>query len=275
MSASSRQPGATLDRGTLIRARRGVVLVFVAAGFGFASFAARAPAVKESLDLEASGLGLLLVCLAVGAIVALPFSGMVIHNVGPSRALGIGACLESVGYLIVGLGLFAASATLAGCGLFFAGVGVSVWDVAMNVEGAAVERGLRRSMMARFHAGFSVGTVLGAVMAAVAAGAGLGVAAQTIGTAVLLALLAAAGVSAFTHAKPDAQRGGPASRSLVWQAWRTPRTVIVGVMVLAFAFTEGVANDWTAVALVSDLDASDATGALAFGAFVTAMTIGR
>ena len=44
---------------------------------------------------------------------------------------------------------------------------------------------------------------------------------------------------------------------------------------LAFAFTEGVANDWTAVALVSGLGASDAVGALGYGAFVTAMTLGR
>jgi MFS family permease len=261
--------------GGLVRARRGVMLVFIAAGFGFASFAARAPAVKESLGLKASGLGLLLVCLAVGAMVALPFSGSLIHNVGPAKAVGIGAFLESSGYLGAGLGLLADSARLAGAGLFVAGLGVSVWDVAMNVEGAAVERALRRSIMARFHAGFSLGTVLGAGTGAVAAAAGLSVAAQTIATAVLLAVLAAVGVASFTHSKPDARAGGPKSRSLVLNAWRTPRTVVVGVMVLAFAFTEGVANDWTAVALVSGLGASDATGALAYGAFVTAMTLGR
>ena len=266
---------AAHDRRTLERARRGVMLAFVAAGFGFASFAARAPAVKQSLDLKASGLGVLLVCLAVGAMVALPFTGMLIHHVGPARAVGIGACLESAGYLGAGLGLAADSAAFTGIGLFTAGVGVSVWDVAMNVEGAAVERGLRRSIMSRFHAGFSLGTVLGAVTGASAAAIGVAVAAQTIATAAVLAILAAVGVAAFTHSKPDARRGGPTSRSLVLAAWRTPRTVIVGLMVLAFAFTEGVANDWTAVALVTGLGASDATGALAYGAFVTAMTLGR
>jgi MFS family permease len=251
------------------------MLVFITAGFGFASFAARAPAVKASLGLKASGLGLLLVCLAVGAMVALPFTGSLIHNVGPAKAMGVGALLESTGYLGAGLGLVADSAPLAGAGLFVAGVGVSVWDVSMNVEGAAVERALRRSIMARFHAGFSLGTVLGAGVGAVAAGAGLTVATQTIATAVVLAALGAVGVACFTHSKPDARAGGPKSRSLVLDAWRTPRTVLVGLMVLAFAFAEGVANDWTAVAVVSGLGASDATGALAYGAFVTAMTLGR
>ena len=36
----------------------------------------------------------------------------------------------------------------------------------------------------------------------------------------------------------------------VLDAWREPRTLIVGLMVLGFAFTEGSANDWIAVALV-------------------------
>jgi MFS family permease len=129
--------------------------------------------------------------------------------------------------------------------------------------------------MARFHAGFSLGTVLGAAAGAAAAAVGLGVAWQTIATSMLLAILATVGVACFTHSKPDARAGGPKSRSLLLEAWRTPRTVIVGVMVLAFAFAEGVANDWTAVALVSGLGASDTTGALAYGAFVTAMTLGR
>jgi predicted MFS family arabinose efflux permease len=251
------------------------MLTFVTAGFGFASFAARTPAVKESLGLKASGLGLLLACLAVGAMSMMPISGIVIHHVGPARAVGIGAGLHSSGFLAVGGGLLADSAPLTGLGLFVTGLGISLWDVSMNVEGAAVERALRRTLMARFHAGFSLGTVLGALAGVISASVGLGVAGQTIATAALLAVFAAVGIASYTHSRPDARRGGPSSGTLVWAAWRTPRTLIVGLMVLAFAFTEGVANDWTAVALVSGLGASDAVGALGYGAFVTAMTLGR
>jgi MFS family permease len=45
--------------------------------------------------------------------------------------------------------------------------------------------------------------------------------------------------------------------------------------VLAFAFTEGSANDWIAVALVDGHQSSETVGAIAFGLFVIAMTIGR
>jgi cyanate permease len=58
-------------------------------------------------------------------------------------------------------------------------------------------------------------------------------------------------------------------------AWREPRTLAVGLMVLGFAFTEGSANDWMAVAMVDGYGTSETVGAVGFGIFVTAMTVGR
>ena len=49
-------------------------------------------------------------------------------------------------------------------GLFLVGFSNGIWDVAMNVEGAAVEQRLGRSIMSRFHAGWSLGTVAGALI---------------------------------------------------------------------------------------------------------------
>ena len=44
---------------------------------------------------------------------------------------------------------------------------------------------------------------------------------------------------------------------------------------LGFAFTEGSANDWIAIAFVDGYGSGEAVGAVAFGFFVSAMTIGR
>jgi fucose permease len=46
-------------------------------------------------------------------------------------------------------------------------------------------------------------------------------------------------------------------------------------MVLAFALTEGVANDWLALALIDGYDVEDWVGVAGFAVFVTAMTTGR
>lgn len=59
------------------------------------------------------------------------------------------------------------------------------------------------------------------------------------------------------------------------RAWLEPRTLLIGVMVLALAMTEGTANDWLAVALVDGHDVSHATGVAGFAVFVLAMTAGR
>ena len=44
---------------------------------------------------------------------------------------------------------------------------------------------------------------------------------------------------------------------------------------LAFALCEGIANDWVALALVDGYDTAQAVGAVGFGVFVAAMTVGR
>jgi MFS family permease len=59
------------------------------------------------------------------------------------------------------------------------------------------------------------------------------------------------------------------------RAWLEPRTLTIGLMVLALALTEGVANDWLAVALVDGYDVPAWLGASGFALFVTAMTVGR
>jgi MFS family permease len=268
-------PPAQASRARIERARIGVAIAFVAAGFGFASLASRAPAVKSGLDLSASGLGLLLVCLSTGAMVSMPFTGAIAHRLGTAHAVVVGAVLMSAGFLTAALGLGVTSAPLTGVALFLAGLGISIWDVAMNIEGAAVERQLRRSIMARFHAGFSLGTVLGAGAGASAAAAGFALSGQLVVTGVLLLLLAGIATRWFTERPEQTQERRETSRALLVEAWTTPRTLIVGLMVLAFAFTEGVANDWTAVAVVDGLGTSDAVGAAAFASFVTAMTMGR
>ena len=57
--------------------------------------------------------------------------------------------------------------------------------------------------------------------------------------------------------------------------FREPRTLLVGVVVLAAAFTEGAANDWLSVAIREGYDTEAWVGVLGFAAFVSAMTVGR
>jgi MFS family permease len=257
-------------------AKRAVALTFAANGMAFGSWASRTPAVKSALHLHASGLGLLLISISIGSLIALPLSGAVVQAFGTRRAVLSSAATETTGLLLAALGLSTGQVLVTGAGLVLAGLGIGTWDVAMNVEGAEVERRLGRSVMSRFHAAWSLGSVAGAGLGAASASAGVSVSAQLVATAAVIAGMAVLGVSRYLEfvQHPSAQEA-ESSRARLGRGWRDHRTLVIGLMVLAFAFMEGVANDWIALAAVDGLGASQAFGAVTFGCFVSAMTLSR
>ncbi|MDX6324780.1 MAG: hypothetical protein QOK15_1134 [Nocardioidaceae bacterium] len=257
-------------------ARNAVGLVFFLNGLLFASWVSRIPEARSSLGLDNGQLGLLLLAIAAGSLLAMPTTGTAIERLGTVMVIRSGAVSALVGVLLVSMGLSAGEVWLAAVGLFLYGVGTGVWDVAMNVEGAAVEQDLGRNVMPRFHAGFSLGTVAGAGIGAVAVATGV----PALAHLVPLALLGFVGVVVGSRAfLPDEPQPHPESdeerpRS-AWGAWLEPRTVLIGLMVLALALTEGTANDWLALALVDGYGVERWVGVMGFALFVTAMTTGR
>ena len=69
--------------------------------------------------------------------------------------------------------------------------------------------------------------------------------------------------------------GTPVERVSVLVAWREPRTLVIGLMVMCAALIEGIANDWLALGLVDGYEVSNAVGAVGFAVFLAAMTVGR
>ncbi|AGL20236.1 MFS transporter [Actinoplanes sp. N902-109] len=254
-------------------AKVAVAVTFAVNGISFAGWLARAPAVRDDLGLSPAHLGLLLLCLSGAAVAAIPLAGPLVQRLGASRAVLAGSISVVLGLAGLGTGTALGSVPVAGCGLVLLGMGNSLWDVSMNVEGADVERRLGRTLMPRFHAAFSLGTVGGAGISALAAHLGISVTAQVFVTAAL-----AMTIMAFTvrHFLPVTDEPTPeASNVRIRDAWREPRTLLIGIIMLGFGFTEGAANDWLAISLVDGYHATETVGAIGFGFFVTAMTLGR
>ena len=256
----------------LTRATRATAVAFIANGFAFASFASRIPQVRDRFHLSPSQLGLVLLATGVGALVALPLSGPFVARYGSRRVVTAMALLLGVAQTIASLGFLVGLAPLV-VGVFLLGLANGSWDVAMNVQGAVVEQRLGRSVMPRFHAGFSLGTVAGALVGAPMVALGVPVTAHLLVVGLVVSAAVARSVQAFvpdTHGpEPDEYRPGTLA------AWREPRTLLIGVFVLAFAFAEGTGNDWVAVALIDGYGATASLGTLAFAAFLAAMTLGR
>jgi fucose permease len=258
----------------LRRARVAVFAVFAVDGLAFASFISRTPSIRDALGLSSAQFGLLLLCLSGGAVTGLPLSGPLVTRSGPARGVLLGMMSMAVGLLSLSAGLLAGSVVASVLGLVLCGLGTGVWDVSMNVEGAEVERRLGRPIMPRLHAAFSLGTVAGAGIGAVTAATGVPLAVQLIVVGVLVLALMVPMTRRFlgrVAPEPEQER----ARGSAFGAWREPRTLVVGLLVLGFAFTEGSANDWIAIAFVDGYRAPEVLGAVAFGFFVSAMTIGR
>ncbi len=259
----------------LTTARNAVLVSFAANGLLTSTWVSRLPDAADRLDLDDAALGVLLLCASVGALASMSSSGRLVQALGPRRVVAGGTLLAVVGVVLLALGAGpASSVALTGVGLLLFGAGYGVWDVAMNVEGAEVERGLGRTIMPRFHAAFSLGTVAGALtgVGLVKVGVPLAVHLPVLGLGAALASLVTVG--GFVTLPVEATAGGP-SLMRARDAWREARTLLIGVMVLGLAMTEGVANDWLALALERGHDAERwlAVGGLAL--FVTAMTVGR
>jgi fucose permease len=253
------------------RAMLAVYTVFILSGFSFASWASRIPQVRDALSLSPRGLGLVLLAAAVGSVVSMPLAGVVIARLGTAHTVAVMAVLAAVGVATSAVG-YRVGVVPVVAGLFLVGVGLGTWDVAMNVEGAAVEQRLGFSIMPRFHAGFSVGTVAGAAIGSALVALGISARTHLIVVAGLVALIAPLAVRSFLASAPAGEHD---ERHAPLRAWTERRTLLIGLFVFAAAFTEGTGNDWLGVATIDGYGAPAALATLTFAIFLAAMTIGR
>jgi fucose permease len=272
MSRTFRRTDRALSAGVLA-----TYAAFIATGLAFASWASRIPQVRDRLELSPAELGLVLLAIAAGSLVALPLAGLIVGRYGSKRTVAVMAVVSGVSLAVVAVGYQFGMVPVV-VGLVGFGFGQGGWDVAMNVQGAVVEQRLGRAIMSRFHAGFSVGTVAGSLIGTLMVALNVPVTVHLVVVGVLVVGLVPLAVRGFL---PDTDGGAPAEltagragrRALT--AWREPRTLLVGVFVLTFAFAEGTGNDWTSVAFIDGYQTSPAVGTLGFAGFLAAMTVGR
>ncbi|MBC9927795.1 MULTISPECIES: sugar MFS transporter [unclassified Leucobacter] len=260
----------------------GIFVVFGLLGFGFGSWLSRLPAVRDHLGATPSEIALLGLCLAVGSVTGLIFSGRTVTLVGARRILRIGVLVQAVAMPLAAWLIWEQHLVPAIFALFAFGFAFATSDVAMNVSGADAERALGRSRMPLLHGAYSLGGVSAMGVGALAEAGGVSVplhlllAFIVIAGGVLCALLvvpADVRGGELHHAQDPAGTAAPRVRPR--SPWRDRRVVLVGVMALSFSLAEGVASDWLPMALVDGYGITNDAGALALGAFYVSMTVAR
>lgn len=263
-----------------------VLAVFASAGFVMGQALARVPAVRDHLDADTGALGLALMGMGLGSLLAMPFTGRLVDRFGSRRVVMVAVLLGCLGWACVAA--VPSVPVLLGV-LVLTGTNVGVWDVAMNIQGTHVEQSRSRSLMPYFHACFSGGAVLGAGAGALAAWLGIGLVQLPV-LAAVAAVVGVWGASRFVPEAPEvhAEVGeapdqlGEAPDQVADEGTRAPARrgvtsaeILIGLICLAGALAEGSANDWLALLLVDVHGAPAAFGALTLMAFNLTMTIGR
>jgi MFS family permease len=247
-------------------ARRAVSLCFLLNGTVIASWLPHIPELKSRLELDDGGLGLLLLAMAAGAIVALPLAGWLVARLGSRVVTAASAAALSAAIVLPVLtpGVATSAAALA-----LLGACNATLDVAMNAHGVLVEDSYRRPIMSSFHALFSLGGLIGAGGAAVTMAAGLSAATHVV--AVALLALATVGVAA--------RRLLPTSptRTLAGPVFAVPSAALLGLGLLTFCalLAEGTVGDWSAVYLRDSLGTMASAAAMGFAVFSLAMALAR
>jgi predicted MFS family arabinose efflux permease len=238
--------------------------VFFVNGAAVGLWVAQIPWVQDRFGFSKSTLGVVLLGLSVGVIVALPIMGQAIVRLGSARAVrlaGVTCCL------LVPLPVLAPEPWLLPLALVVFGAAGGSMDVSMNAHGSAIEGRLGRPIMSSLHAGWSFGGFFGAAVVAIATAVGVDPRVQnTVGAAVLLAAL----VVCLGHL-------GPGSATAAGERFRLPSRAVVLMAVLCFLtmITEGAMADWGGVYLRGDLGVAAGVAASAFAAFAAGMTIAR
>jgi MFS family permease len=273
----------TLTRSQLVRWRTAIFAIFLASGLSISTWAARVPAIRDTIDVTRGDLGLMLLVGGVASILGLSVSSVVLARWGAKRGMLVAMLVFAVGVAVIGIGTdLARSWLVVTLGLVLWGFGNGALDVMMNVEGAAIEKKTGRTILPLFHAFFSFGTVIGA---------GLGVVAITLGmnplvhlsiiavVIVVIAFVSVANVPAneavLDPGTPQEKAGWRDRLHLALSAWKEPRTYALGVVMLGMAFAEGGANDWLALGVVDGHGADEALGAAALAVFSVSMTVVR
>ena len=254
---------STPDFSATAPARVATRLAFFAAGFATACCAPLFPFFKANVGADKAEFGVLLLCLGLGSIIAMPVTGVMAARQG-ARPLIMWGGFGLIGMLP--LLALAGSPTALGAGLFVFGASLGTIDVAMNVHGAEVEGMEKRPLMSNFHAHWSIGGFFGA-----------GLITLLLSLSVPVPVCAALGGATALIAMMIARPRFLSVAGKEPEPFAIPRGIVLLLAVLAGItfLVEGAVLDWGALLIIDrDLTSPENAG-VGFILFSVAMLVAR
>ncbi|MFJ3485797.1 MFS transporter [Pseudomonas sp. NPDC090202] len=239
-------------------------VAFFITGFSISAWAPLVPYAKDRLGLDEAGLGLLLLCLGIGSILAMPLAGALSARLGCRRII---IWVGSIACLCLPLLASLTSVPLMVATLFIYGASMGALGCVTNIQAIIVERASGNTMMSGFHGLFSCGGIVGA--AGVSGLLSVGVWPWLSMTLVALFIAFALYKAAPNLLVYGSEPGGP--------MFAVPRGVVlfIGLMCFTVFLTEGAMLDWSAVFLSAERGVEASYAGFGYAVFALAMSVGR
>lgn len=263
-------------RQALRRRTWSLFIFFFLPGLIMASWATRTPAIRDVLAVSTAEMGVVLFGLSVGSMSGILCSAWLVKRFGTRKVIRAAMLMGVAGIIIMSSALWFGVALLFSLGLAVLGGGLGSAEVALNVEGAIVERELGKTVLPMMHGFFSLGTLVGA-------GIGMTLTALNFRAdfhILLAGLVTIVPVFIALRAIPEGVGKESAEEKKQNAINRRPfykdiQLLLIGVVVLAMAFAEGSANDWLPLLMVDGHGFSPTSGSLIYAGFTLGMTLGR
>lgn len=253
--------------------------LFVVIGVATSTWVTRTPALRDALQASTEQMGMILFGFSLGSMAGILSSNWLVDRLHARRAMVAGMAANLTGLALLAVGGGMASVTVVVLGFMLFGVGMGWADIAVNVEGGAIEKLQQRPLMTTLHGCFSLGAMLGAMLGTLMAWLQVPVMHHLLGVVVVGGVLTAplvrrvenlSAVKAAVGGDGDAGHGG-----FVLNAFKDPRVLLVGLFALGLALTEGAAHDWLPLLMVDGYQFSNAQGTLIYMLFTLGVTVAR
>jgi len=258
----------------LTKAKIAVSFYFLSGGGSLALWAVHIPLIEQTVGIDYSVLGILLMLSGAGGFVAMQLFGYLVDHIGAKTATRIGGV--AVGLSLLGPA-YSQTVWMLGLSILLLGFGIAGVDVPMNAAALQVEKASSKAIFTFFHLFWSLGGLLGAALGFATIAAGFS---QTQTLPIVGLLLSALGLVIAGWLMPNRPNVVGGSKEDKKQSSKANRRVLgfvilAGLMSASAAIVEGVAQDWSALYLRDVQLVSTALAAWGLAAFNVGMILGR
>jgi MFS family permease len=241
-------------------------IYFFISGFGYSTWASRIPSVQQHLHLNEAQLGAVLLCMPVGLIITLPFTGKLLGHFESRIIMVVGAIVFN---LLLGLPGFLANTLQLVLVLFCFGSARNLMNLSLNTQAVDVQALYSRSILTTMHGIWSLAGFAGAGLGYLMVLFNVSTRWHLLGVSLILVAVTIICFPYTLEKKPVPQEKKP--------VFSLPDKQMMKFALICFGSMacENIMYDWSGIYFLKVIHSSKAASIGAYVIYMVMMTIGR